>query len=244
MVNRKEEQGNDAIDSIKKEKNDAQVEWKQCDMGNLSEVRKVFSELRDTLDRLDFLILSAGINTNQYGEDSDGIDRHFGVNFLGHYYVCNQLWPLIHKTGKLGQKPAPRVVFESSEMHRTAPSNVHFASLDEINDSSIDPTQLYGRTKLAMILFTKYGLRDRVINPNGDNVFALAVHPGAVNTAMQQQWKDAYPGITGKLLANAMLFAGRSPEQGSYSALWAATSPEIEEKNMNGFYFNDPVSFL
>jgi hypothetical protein len=61
---------------------------------------------------------------------------------------------------------------------------------------------------------------------------------------MQQQWKDAYPGITGKLLSNAMLFAGRDVEQGSYSALWACTADEIEEKNMNGFYFNDPVSRL
>jgi NAD(P)-dependent dehydrogenase (short-subunit alcohol dehydrogenase family) len=244
MVNRKEEQGANAIEDIKKEKADAQVEWKHCDMGNLKEVKEVFTELRNSLDRLDFLVLSAGINTNFYAEDSDGIDRHFGVNYLGHYYVCNQLWPVLRKTGKLGEKPAPRVVFESSEMHRTAPPDVHFGSLEEINDSSMDPTRLYGRTKLAMILFSKFGLRDRVIKPNDDNVYALAVHPGAVNTAMQQQWKDAYPGITGTLLSNAMLFVGRSVEQGSYSALWALTSEEIEDKNMNGFYFNDPVSGL
>lgn len=244
MVNRKEEQGSDAISSIKKEKADADVEWKHCDMGSLKEVKEVFTELRNSLERLDFLVLSAGINTNQFGKDADGIDRHFGVNYLGHFYVCNQLWPVLRKTGKMGTKPAPRVVFESSEMHRTAPPDVHFASMDEINDSSMDPTRLYGRTKLAMILCVKFGLRDRVIKPNGDNIYALAVHPGAVNTAMQQQWKDAYPGITGKLLSNAMLFAGRDVEQGSYSALWACTADEIEEKNMNGFYFNDPVSRL
>jgi hypothetical protein len=57
---------------------------------------------------------------------------------------------------------------------------------------------------------------------------------------MQQQWKDAYPGITGVLLTNAMLFVGRSPEQGSYSALWALTDPSIEEKDLNGYYFADP----
>lgn len=61
-----------------------------------------------------------------------------------------------------------------------------------------------------------------------------------VNTAMQQQWKDAYPGITGKLLSWAMLSVGRDVEQGSYSALWALTAPEIEEKNQNGWYFSDP----
>ncbi|KAJ9643356.1 hypothetical protein H2201_004355 [Coniosporium apollinis] len=240
MVNRKEEQGDDAINKIKSEKADAQVEWKHCDMGNLAEVREVFSKIRESEERLDLLILSAGINTNQYGEDADGIDRHFGVNWLGHFYVCNQLWPLLRKTSKMPNTPAPRVVFEASEVHRMAPSNVHFGSLEELNNPDMDGTHLYARTKLAMILGAKYGLVKKVIEPNGDHIYALSVHPGAVNTAMQQQWKDAYPGITGKLLTAAMLFVGRSPEQGSYSALWAATAPEIEEKNMNGYYFNDP----
>lgn len=188
------------------------------------------------------LILSAGINTNQYGEDADGIDRHFGVNWLGHFYVVNLLYPLLRKTSKMPNTPAPRIVMESSEMHRTAPSNVHFASLEEINDSSVGPTELYGRTKLAMILGTKYGIVDKVIKPNNDNIYALSVHPGAVNTAMQQQWKDAYPGLLGTLLTNVNLAFGRDVEQGSYSALYAATSPEVEEKNWNGYYLSDPVS--
>jgi hypothetical protein len=37
-----------------------------------------------------------------------------------------------------------------------------------------------------------------------------------------------------------MLAAGRDPEQGSYSALYAATSPEVEEKGWNGYYLVDP----
>ena len=127
------------------------------------------------------LILSAGINANQYGEDADGIDRHFGVNWLGHYYAINQLWPLLRKTSKMPDTPAPRIVMESSENHRMTPSNVHFGSLSEINDPSVGPTYLYGRSKLAMILGVKYGLVERVIKPNGDNIYALAVHPGAVS---------------------------------------------------------------
>jgi hypothetical protein len=153
--------------------------------------------------------------------------------------------------------PPPRVVFESSEQHRNAPKVVHFGSLDEINNPEIGSTEVYGRTKLAIILGVKYGLLERVIQPNKDNIYALSVHPGAVccfssrlsvgciancrqvNTAMQQQWKDAYPGLLGKLLTTAMLAVGRNVEQGSYSALYAATSPEIEEKGWNGYYFSD-----
>lgn len=57
---------------------------------------------------------------------------------------------------------------------------------------------------------------------------------------MQQRWKDAYLGITGKLLSWTMLSVGRDVKQGSYSALWALTAPEIEEKNQTGWYFDDP----
>jgi len=241
MVNRKEEQGNEAIAKIKQEVGeDAQIEWQPCDLGSLKEVREVFTKLRETESRLDLLILSAGINVNQYGEDVDGIDRHFGVNWLGQFFAVNLLYPLLQKTSKLPDTPAPRIVFEASEMHRTAPANVHFASLDEINNPNVGNTELYGRTKLAIILGVKYGIVERVIKQNKDNIYALSVHPGAVNTAMQQQWKEAYPGLLGKLLSNVMLAGGRNVEQGSFSALYAATSPEIEEKGWNGYYFSDP----
>ena len=54
------------------------------------------------------LILSAGINVNQYGETVDHIDRHFEVNWLGQFYVVNLLYPLLRKTSKLPDTPAPR----------------------------------------------------------------------------------------------------------------------------------------
>lgn len=239
MVNRKEEQGNDAIKKIHEESPEAKVEWKECDMGHLAQVRDVFGHLRTSLDRLDFLVLSAGINANQFGLDADGIDRHFGVNCLGQFYVCNQLWPVLVKTASNQYNPPPRVVILSSEMHRTAPDNVHFASLEEINNKDMGHTELYGRSKLALILLAKYGLAQKVIKQNRQRIYALSVHPGAVNTAMQQQWKDAYPGLTGKLLTWSMLAVGRDPEQGAFSALWALTDPKIENEEMNGWYFSD-----
>lgn len=131
------------------------------------------------------MILSAGINANQFGLDADGIDRHFGVNWLGQFYVVNLLYPLLRKTSKMPDTPAPRIVFESSEQHRAAPSVVHFGSIDEINNPEIGNLEVYGRTKLAIILGVKYGLLDRVIKKNGDNIYALSVHPGAVCTILR-----------------------------------------------------------
>jgi hypothetical protein len=86
----------------------------------------------------------------------------------------------MRKTSKMPNTPAPRIVFEASELHRMAPKTVHFGSWSEINNPDLGPTELYGRTKLAMILGAKYGLYERVIKPNHDNIYALSVHPGTV----------------------------------------------------------------
>ncbi|GAO14078.1 uncharacterized protein UV8b_06478 [Ustilaginoidea virens] len=240
MVSRKQDQGESAVAEIRRETPGADVEWEECDLGNLGQIRSVFSGLRRSLARLDFLVLSAGINANRYALDSDGIERIFGVNCLGHYYVANQLWPRLRKTSLLPGVTGPRVVAVSSSLHQAAPSRAKFASLEDINDPSLGPTELYGRSKLGLILMVRYGLFERVIKPTSDSIYALAVHPGAVNTAMQDQWKDAYPGITGRLISYVSKLAGRDPEQGSYSILWALTAKEIDENHQNGLYFDDP----
>ncbi|KAI9373462.1 hypothetical protein BJX61DRAFT_533130 [Aspergillus egyptiacus] len=241
MINRKEDQGQSAIEKIKEESgNKARIEWIPCDLGDLMQVKEVFTGIREREERLDLLMLSAGINANQYAETKDGYERIFQVNWLGQFYVTNLLYPLLRKTSKIPDTPAPRIVFECSELHRVTTPSTKFASPEEINDPSRDPSQLYARSKLAILLGVKYGLLDRVIKPNNDHIYALSVHPGAVNTAMQQQWKDAYPGLLGRLITTVMTSLSRSPEQGSFSALYAATSPEIEEKGWNGYYFTDP----
>jgi len=60
---------------------------------------------------------------------------------------------------------------------------VHFGSMEAINDPAVGNLELYGRTKLAIILGVKYGFLDRVIKPNNDDIYVLSVHPGAVSDA-------------------------------------------------------------
>lgn len=184
IVGRKQEHADDAISTIKSDAPDADVTWKECDLGSLSQVRSVFSDLRGSLDRLDFLVLSAGINAQPFALDADGIDRHFGVNYLGQYYATNQVWPLLRKTSNMPGVTPPRVVSLTSEVHKTAPSDVQFRSLDDEINKDVGPTHLYGRSKLALLLFTKFGLVERVIQPNSDAIFALAVHPGTVSFSL------------------------------------------------------------
>lgn len=55
MVNRKEEQGDEAIKQIKEETPGADVDWVGCDLGSLKEVKEVFTGIRKKLDRLDLV---------------------------------------------------------------------------------------------------------------------------------------------------------------------------------------------
>jgi NAD(P)-dependent dehydrogenase (short-subunit alcohol dehydrogenase family) len=55
MVNRKEDQGQEAIDKIKEEAgSDAKIEWVPCDMGNLAQIREVASRFVEE-ERLDLV---------------------------------------------------------------------------------------------------------------------------------------------------------------------------------------------
>lgn len=190
-------------------------------------------------------MLSAGINAAPFGLDADGIDRHFGVNWLGQFYAINLLYPLMRRTANQPGAASGRIVVESSELHRASPSSVSFNSIDDINNRELGPTQLYARSKLCMILGMKFGLYERVIKPNSDNIYAVAVHPGAVShivtlfafspalneyqgpdeclgqvmTNMQKHWKEAYDDLRGEIAFDLSMLFGRSPEQGSYSTL-------------------------
>lgn len=62
MVNRKEDQGDEAVSKIKKESNgEANIEWIDCDLGNLKQVKEVFDGIRKKEQQLDIVRLLTGL---------------------------------------------------------------------------------------------------------------------------------------------------------------------------------------
>jgi hypothetical protein len=121
------------------------------------------------------------------------------------------------------------------------------------NEQNLGPNQLYARTKLAVLLFVKYGLVERVIVPNNDRIWAAATHPGAVSgspavhrylrgflirssfwqvhTGQQDQFKEAYGETFGTVMKHVVIPFMRNPEQGTLSTLYAATSEDVEKNH-------------
>lgn len=110
----------------------------------------------------------------------------------------------------------------------------------EIRSKDLSAVSLYARSKLANILFTKYTLVERALEPSGDRIWAVVTHPGAVHTGQQDQFKEAYGSLVGSLLKAVTVPFMRNPEQGSMSTLWAATADDVEKNGWQGYYFTDP----
>lgn len=130
------------------------------------------------------LMLDAGIGVGHFGHTHDGLSTHYQVNNLSHYVFSLRLLPLLEKTAKTPgvAKGQVRIVAMSSELHRTIPSGVKFATKEEIN-TDVGPNGLYARSKLGEILLTRGLIKHKLSNISSQNpVYAIAVHPGAVGT--------------------------------------------------------------
>jgi len=156
------------------------------------------------------------------------------VNHFAQMHLALTLLPLLQKT------PRSRLVVQASDMHQTSPSDVAFASIDEFT-SDIGPTYLYGRSKLANILFVR-ALHRRMLrgelgfSKGAPTVFVNATHPGAVSTDQPQQAEEAYGllGTVGVALVRPLM---KDPvAQGCRSILFASTSEEVVDKGLNGEY--------
>lgn len=108
---RNETLGNEAVEKIKTESQNDNVELEQLDLGSLANTRAFAERILRKLERLDILVNNAGIAGVDYKLTSDGFETQFQVNYLSHYLLTRLLLDLIKKS-------APsRIINVSSKAH-------------------------------------------------------------------------------------------------------------------------------
>lgn len=170
-------------------------------------------------NRLDVLVLNAGIMAVEAGTTKDGYEIQFGVNHLSHALLVQQLLPVLEKTAA---EPASdvRVISLSSTAHKQAPSvGIQFDTLKSEQRSlgGMIPGgrwSRYGQSKLANMLYPQE------LAAHHPSIMAVSVHPGVIFTDL---WHNLP--ISVQLPARMSLLGQGIPvEEGPYSALWAATT--------------------
>jgi NAD(P)-dependent dehydrogenase (short-subunit alcohol dehydrogenase family) len=226
------------------------------DLGDYSSVNKVVEEIKNETDRIDILACDAAIGMyrtdvpSSTANNSHAIDRHFACNNVGHAILTQGLLPIIKNTAQ--ETGDVRIVIMASNLHFSASKDVRFSSIDELN-TDLGPTLQYNRSKLGSVLYAKKLARILKAEGFGDVIFTNSIHPGVVKTSQQAGAVETYnekikttlgEGVVGtaavssleaiSLTARALLMKD-SPE-GALSALYAATSPEVKKKGLNGEY--------
>lgn len=192
--------------------------WIQCDMSDWKRVVEVAKEIQSSTDRLDILVNNAARGIMSYQLTDYGVDRHMAVNHMGHAILTSNLLDLLKKTADVGD--TVRITSMASNAHQSTPQDTKFESLDELN-RDLGPMGLYGRSKLAAILYSKY-LADHVTKQH-PNLLANATHPGVVSTKMSKEdIHEPYP-LAGYLMSAGLELFKKDQFEGALSTLYAST---------------------
>lgn len=193
----------------------------QCDLADLSSVQIAAREFVAKEEKLDILILNAGVMNPPAGTTANGYEIQFGTNHLGHALLTKLLLPTMLKTAEAGGDV--RVVCLSSIGHITPPLHgIEFLELKGPMNWYLGLVR-YAQSKLANILFAKELAR------RYPDLTIVAVHPGVVDTELWRTLFSGYFGLGSVLNAGKWVFYS-SVEDGAKNQLWAATAKKGEGK--------------
>lgn len=170
---------------------------------------------------------------------------------MGHFLLTRELLPALERAER------PRIVNLSSDAHWWAPKPEGIV-FDSINDENRMGTWArYGQSKLANILFTR-GLHKRY----GSRIYVNSVHPGRrydatlglfvwrrcnprcdtgfVSTELMRGPVSAWGSFMRpvvSLVFSVFKLAALRADQGAWTSLYVATSPDIVENGIKNQYF-------
>jgi NAD(P)-dependent dehydrogenase (short-subunit alcohol dehydrogenase family) len=214
MACRNLDKGHKAVEAIRSEAPQAQLQVDELDLASLASVRSFADRYSATHDGLDLLINNAGVMAAPRRLTEDGFELHLGTNHLGHFALTNLLLPLME------DREDARVVTLSSNAHKT----VRGIAFDNLNgEQRYFRWNAYGQSKLANLLFALE--LDRRLRARDSTVKSLAAHPGYAATNLQSA---AAPLVDRLVMKVANAVVAQNDEMGALPVLYAATEPGIE----------------
>jgi len=187
-----------------------------ADLSSMGETRKIGAAIAMSEPRIDVLINNAGAMFADRRVTPESLELTFALNHMAYFVLTEAL-----REKLIASAPA-RIVSTSSSAHQGA--SLDFSDLQSARGYS--GFKVYGRSKLANILFT----RELARRLAGTGVTANCLHPGFVAT----RFGHSTGGWTGRVLPFLQAFA-ISPEKGADTIVHLASSPEVA--STTGAYF-------
>ena len=222
FTGRNQQAADSITEAVRKSAPNVKIIFSICDVSSFASVEKSARSILEHIDRLDVLMLNAGIMAVDNKVSVDGYELQFATNHLGHALLVRRLLPLLQKTAE--QHGEARVLNLASSAHTMAPSDgIQFSTLKSPQASLGGfpfPSKwcCYGQSKLAQIYYNQQlALRH-------PDILSIPIHPGVIRTGLLDNLD-----LFGKIL---FTFLKSTPiEQGHWHQCWAATCPKAKLKN-------------
>ena len=188
------------------------------DTSSQKSIHEFALQFRKKYSRLDVLVNNAGVNRPEREMSADGIELTFATNVIGYFLLTQKLIDLLRASA-----PA-RIVNVAS----TYASDFDITDL-QFQRRAYDGRKAYAQSKVCNRMLT-WALARRL---EESGVTANAMAPGlVVQTGLYRNMP-----LVGRLFMRVLgLFFGRTIAQGADTAIWLASSPEIE--GISGGFFD------
>jgi NAD(P)-dependent dehydrogenase (short-subunit alcohol dehydrogenase family) len=187
-----------------------------ADFSSMAETRRVGAAIAASEPRIDALINNAGAMFADRRVTPEGLELTFALNHMAYFLLSQAL-----RDRLVACAPA-RIVSTASAAHEG--STLDFDDLQGVR--GYNGFKVYGRSKLANILFT----RELARRLAGTGVVANCLHPGVVAT----RFGDQSGGWTSRIMPFVRPFF-LSPEKGADTIVYLASSPDVA--SVSGEYF-------
>ena len=211
-----------AVDAIIASTGNDDITIETVELGSLASIREFGERWNANHDRLDLLINNAGVMACPQDTTSDGFERQFGTNHLGHFLLTGLVAPTLVANG------SGRIVNLSSRGH--------FRGTVDLADPMFEHRryekwQAYGQAKTANILHAVE--LDRRLAGKGIRAFAL--HPGVIMTDLGRHLTQA--DIEAFSANSDAPIQFKTVEAGAATSVYTATAPELDGRG--GLYLED-----
>ncbi|KAI1061121.1 hypothetical protein LB506_011745 [Fusarium annulatum] len=223
ITSRDSAKGNAALDEVRETASEnTKVSLLELDLSSFESIKSAAAEFLKREDRLDVLLLNAGVMGVPPVLTKEGYEMHMGINHLGHALLLKLFKPVLDKT------PDARAVHLSSAGFRhVGPTGIEFETLKSAKSETALPFR-YAQSKLACLLYAREAAKRY---PDFKNI---AINPGEVQTELFT--REAGDDLMKHLQDNVASKVAIPISEGVKNHLWATTSPDIE----NGEFY-EPV---
>ncbi|KAL9642359.1 hypothetical protein ABK040_007357 [Willaertia magna] len=240
---RNTKQGEITKEALIKNSQNKEVYVMELDLINLDSVVKFVKQFKEKFNNnntanLHLLINNAGIMFHPHDTTKQGIEIQFGTNHLGHFLLTYLLLDLLKKNNA-------RIINVSSLAHTfiTKESDVtekdgfcSFSSVDLVKGDCktiASVYDLYSRSKLANVLFTKKLNRLLMNDESNTKARAYSLHPGNVDTNLGRNLPKWLLVLSNYIIKYFL----KTPLYGSQTTLYCALAPD--DKLTPGGYYSD-----